>query len=103
MRRLAARAAAAGADIREHEPVEDVDALDAERVLVATDGYGRALLPELADVIWPTRGQIVVSEPLDRVLYDRRTTPGRDSITGSSSRTGGCCSAASATSRSWTS
>ena len=27
--------------------------------------------PELADAIWPTRGQVIVSEPLDRVLYDR--------------------------------
>jgi gamma-glutamylputrescine oxidase len=71
VRRLAARAAAAGADVREHDRVDDVDALDAERVLVATDGYGRDLLPELADAIWPARGQVVVSEPLDRVLYDR--------------------------------
>jgi glycine/D-amino acid oxidase-like deaminating enzyme len=71
VRRLAASATAAGAEIREHDPVGDVDALDAERVLVATDGYGRALLPELADAIWPARGQVVVSEPLDHVLYDR--------------------------------
>jgi gamma-glutamylputrescine oxidase len=26
---------------------------------------------ELADLIWPTRGQVIVSEPLDRVLFDR--------------------------------
>jgi len=71
VRRLAARAAAAGAEFREHDEVSDVDALDADTVLVATDGYGRALLPELADAIWPTRGQVVVSEPLDLVLYDR--------------------------------
>ena len=71
VRTLAARAAAAGAEICEHDPVGDVDALEAERVLVATDGYGRDLLPELADAIWPARGQVVVSEPLDRVLYDR--------------------------------
>lgn len=71
VRRLAARAAAAGAEIREHDPVEDIDALDADRVLVATDGYGHGLVAELADLIWPTRGQVVVSEPLDRVLYDR--------------------------------
>ncbi|HZD88042.1 MAG TPA: FAD-binding oxidoreductase [Gaiellaceae bacterium] len=71
VRRLAARAAAAGADVREHDLVEDVDALDAERVLVATDGYGHGLVPELADLIWPTRGQVIVSAPLDRVLYDR--------------------------------
>ncbi|MBV8065080.1 MAG: FAD-binding oxidoreductase [Actinobacteria bacterium] len=68
VRRLAARA---GVDVREHDRVEDVGALDADQVVVATDGYGRDLLPELADAIWPTRGQVVVSEPLDRVLYDR--------------------------------
>jgi len=71
VRRLAARAADAGAEIREHELVTDVGSLDADQVIVATDGYGRGLVPELADVIWPTRGQVIVSEPLDRVLYDR--------------------------------
>jgi gamma-glutamylputrescine oxidase len=71
VRRLAARAAAAGAEFREHDRVDDPEALDAERVLVATDGYGHGLVPELADAIWPARGQVVVSEPLDRVLYDR--------------------------------
>jgi glycine/D-amino acid oxidase-like deaminating enzyme len=71
VRRLAARAAEAGAELREHDPVEDVEALDAEHVLIATDGYGHGLVPELADLIWPTRGQVVVSEPLDSVLYDR--------------------------------
>jgi glycine/D-amino acid oxidase-like deaminating enzyme len=71
VRRLAAHAAAAGVEIREHDTVEDVEALDADRVLVATDGYGHGLIPELADLIWPTRGQVIVSEPLDRVLYDR--------------------------------
>ncbi len=71
VRRLAARAADAGAEFREHERVEDVGALDADRVLVATDGYGHGLVPELADLIWPTRGQVIASAPLDRVLYDR--------------------------------
>src|SRR5205085_443959 len=71
VRRLAARAAEAGAELREHDRVEDVDALDADRVLIATDGYGHGLVPELADLIWPTRGQVVVSEPLGSVLYDR--------------------------------
>jgi glycine/D-amino acid oxidase-like deaminating enzyme len=71
VRRLAALAAAAGAEIREHDRVENVGALDADRVLVATDGYGHGLVPELADLIWPTRGQVIASEPLDRVLYDR--------------------------------
>jgi gamma-glutamylputrescine oxidase len=71
VRRLAALAAGVGAEIREHDPVDDVEALDADRVLVATDGYGHGLVPELADLIWPTRGQVIASEPLDAVLYDR--------------------------------
>jgi len=71
MRRLAALAADAGAEIREHERVDDVTALDADQVVVATDGYGHGLVPELSETIWPTRGQIIVSEPLDRMLYDR--------------------------------
>jgi glycine/D-amino acid oxidase-like deaminating enzyme len=71
VRRLAAQAVAAGAEFREHDTVDDVEALDAERVLVATDGYGHGLVAELADLIWPTRGQVIASEPLDRVLYDR--------------------------------
>jgi glycine/D-amino acid oxidase-like deaminating enzyme len=71
VRRLAARAAESGAEIREHDPVQDVGALDADHVVVATDGYGHGLVDELKDLIWPTRGQVIVSEPLDRVLYDR--------------------------------
>src|SRR6185437_4876842 len=71
VRRLAARAAAAGVEIREHELVGDVKTLEAEQVIVATDGYGHGLVPELADTIWPTRGQVIVSEPIDRVLYDK--------------------------------
>ena len=71
VRRLALRAAEAGAEIREHDRVDDVAALDAEHVVVATDGSGHGLVPELADLIWPARGQVVVSEPLERVLYDR--------------------------------
>jgi glycine/D-amino acid oxidase-like deaminating enzyme len=71
VRRLAVRAAEAGAEFREHDPVGSVDALDADRVLVATDGYGHGLVAELADLIWPTRGQVVVSEPLEDQLYDR--------------------------------
>src|SRR3954451_4205115 len=71
VRRIAARAADAGAEIREHDSVDDVAALEADTVIVATDGYGHGLVTELADLVWPTRGQVIVSEPLDDVLYDR--------------------------------
>ena len=79
---------------------QDVEALDADRVLVATDGYGHGLVAELADLIWPTRGQVIVSEPLDASSTTGPTMRARASTTGSSFPTAGSCSAASATSRS---
>jgi glycine/D-amino acid oxidase-like deaminating enzyme len=69
VRRLAARAVEAGAEMREHERVESLDELDAEQVLVATDGYTHGLLPELDSVVRPTRGQVIVTEPLERRLF----------------------------------
>ena len=70
------------------------------RVVLATDGYGRGLVPELDERIWPARGQVVATEPLDERLFPSRTTRARASITGSSSRTGGWSPAGSETSRS---
>jgi gamma-glutamylputrescine oxidase len=69
VRRLAARAAAAGAELREHEQVGSLDELDADQVVIATDGYTRGLLPELDDAILPTRGQVIATEPLSRQLF----------------------------------
>ncbi|MDQ5821650.1 MAG: FAD-binding oxidoreductase [Actinomycetota bacterium] len=69
VRRLAASAAEAGVEIRERGRVEDVDELPAERVVVATDGYGGSLLPELARVVTPVRGQVIVTEPLGQRLF----------------------------------
>jgi len=68
--RLAAAAVDAGAVFVEGERVESLDALDAEQVVVATDGYGRGLIPELADAVWPARGQVVATEPLPERLFD---------------------------------
>lgn len=70
VRRLARLAAEAGAEIREHERIETLDGLDAEHVLVATDGYTRGLVSELDAAIRPTRGQVVTTEPLPRKLFD---------------------------------
>jgi len=70
VRRLAAHAAAAGADVHEHEPVT-VEGVDADVVVAAGDGFTAALLPELAAVVRPTRGQVLVTEPLDELLYGR--------------------------------
>jgi gamma-glutamylputrescine oxidase len=71
VRRLGRLAAEAGADVREHSRVGSLNELDADHVVVATDGYGEGLLPELDAAITPTRGQVVVTEPLERLLYDR--------------------------------
>jgi gamma-glutamylputrescine oxidase len=64
VRRLARAAVEAGAEIVEHHRVESLDELEADEVVVATDGYGRGLIPELEDAIWPARGQVVATEPL---------------------------------------
>jgi gamma-glutamylputrescine oxidase len=69
VRRLAAHAAAAGADIREHEPAS-VD-VDADAVVVAGDGFTASLLPDLADLVRPTRGQVLATDPLPELRYPR--------------------------------
>ena len=71
VRRLGRLAAEAGADVRERTRVGSLDELDADVVVVATDGYGQGLLPALDAAVTPTRGQVVVTEPLQRLLYDR--------------------------------
>jgi glycine/D-amino acid oxidase-like deaminating enzyme len=69
-RRLAALAADAGAEIREHSRVTLAD-LRAERVVVATDGYGSGLLPVLDGWIRPARAQVLVTEPLPEQRFPR--------------------------------
>jgi glycine/D-amino acid oxidase-like deaminating enzyme len=70
VRRLAARAAEAGAEIREHDVVT-LEAVDADVVVVAGDGYTASLIPELAPIVKPTRGQVLATQPLPELLYAR--------------------------------
>jgi glycine/D-amino acid oxidase-like deaminating enzyme len=70
VRRLARHAAEAGADIREGDAVT-VDGVGADVVVVASDGFTASLLPELAHVVRPTRGQVLATEPLPDLLYAR--------------------------------
>jgi gamma-glutamylputrescine oxidase len=70
VRRLAAHAVEAGAEIREHEPVR-VEDVDADAIVVAGDGFTAALLPELHDAVRPTRGQVLATEPLSERRYER--------------------------------
>ncbi len=69
VRRLAERAAEAGAEIREGSRVETLDDLSAPTVVIATDGYTNGLVAELDAVIRPIRNQVVVTEPLEELLY----------------------------------
>jgi glycine/D-amino acid oxidase-like deaminating enzyme len=69
VRRLAGRAAEAGAQFREHTRVASLDELEAEHVVVATDGYTSGLVPALDDAVTPARGQVIVTERLGRQLF----------------------------------
>lgn len=71
VRRLAARALDAGAELREHTRVSSLDELEADHVVIASDGYPSGLVPELDGAVKPTRGQVVATEPLPEQLYDR--------------------------------
>jgi glycine/D-amino acid oxidase-like deaminating enzyme len=70
VRRLAALAAEEGVEFREQDRVAALDELDAEQIVIATDGSGRGLLPELDDALWPARGQVLATEPLRERLFD---------------------------------
>ncbi len=70
VRRLAALAAEAGVEIREHSRLESAAGLDGANVLVATDGYPSGLLGPLEGLIVPTRGQMIATEPLSERLFD---------------------------------
>jgi gamma-glutamylputrescine oxidase len=68
VRRLAAHAANAGAEICEGERVT-IEELDADAVVVACDGFIPQLLPELP--VRATRGQVLATEPLRERLYEQ--------------------------------
>jgi gamma-glutamylputrescine oxidase len=70
VRRIAARAAAAGVEIRERERVGSVEGADAEVVVVASDGYPSGLLGPLEGLILPTRGQVIATEPIPERLFE---------------------------------
>ena len=69
VRRLAALAAGAGAEIHERSRVPSLGDVDATHVVIATDGYSEGLLPELETAVQATRGQVVATEPLPELLF----------------------------------
>lgn len=70
VQQLATSAAETGADFAPHHRVESLEELEAEQIVIATDGSGRGLLPELDDALWPARGQVIATEPLARRLFE---------------------------------
>src|SRR5262249_14286356 len=69
VRRRAARAAEAGAGIREPHRGASLDRLDAQPTLCATHGYTEGLVEELDRAVRSTRGQVIVTAPLGEELY----------------------------------
>jgi gamma-glutamylputrescine oxidase len=70
VQRLADLAVEAGVAFLEHHPVEAMAAVEAEQIVIATDGSGRGLLPELDEALWPARGQVIATAPLPERLFD---------------------------------
>jgi glycine/D-amino acid oxidase-like deaminating enzyme len=70
VRRLAARAAEAGVEIHEHTRVGSAEETGADTVVVATDGYPSGLLGDLEGLVVPTRGQVIATEPFERMLFE---------------------------------
>jgi glycine/D-amino acid oxidase-like deaminating enzyme len=73
VRRLAAHAAEAGAELVERHPIdrEGIEALEADDVVIAVDGLTDALVPELRGFVHPMRGQVLATEPLPELVYGR--------------------------------
>jgi gamma-glutamylputrescine oxidase len=65
VRRIAERAVEAGAEFRLGTRVVSPAETEAGTVVVCTDGYRSGLLGEIEGLIVPTRGQIIVTEPID--------------------------------------
>jgi gamma-glutamylputrescine oxidase len=69
VRRLAGLAAEAGVEIHERSRVDSLEELDADHVVIATDGYTHGLVPALDAAVRPTRGQVLATEPLHELLF----------------------------------
>ena len=69
VRRIGVAAADAGVEFRLGKRVESLDDLEADRVLVATDGYPSGLLGPLEGLIIPTRGQMLATAPVEQRLF----------------------------------
>jgi gamma-glutamylputrescine oxidase len=69
-RRVAQHASTLGVEFVEGHRVTSLSELEAERVLVATDGYPSGLLGDFEALIVPTRGQMIATEPIPERLFE---------------------------------
>jgi len=67
---LADLAVEAGAAFAEHRPIQSLEDVEAEQIVIATDGSGRGLLPELDEALWPARGQVLATAPVADRLFE---------------------------------
>jgi gamma-glutamylputrescine oxidase len=70
---LATAARDAGARLREHSPVVDLGAVEADRVIVAIDGGLESAVPSLAGRVRTARLQMLATARTDEVRIDRPT------------------------------
>jgi glycine/D-amino acid oxidase-like deaminating enzyme len=73
VRMLAAEARQAGATLVENANVENLAALDADRVIVAVDGGLERIVPELSNRVRTARLQMLATARTDEVKIDRPT------------------------------
>jgi glycine/D-amino acid oxidase-like deaminating enzyme len=71
VRRLAAAAVEAGAEIAERAPVGSLADLRPATVVIASDGYPAGVAPELDAAVQPTRAQVVATAPIAERLFER--------------------------------
>src|SRR6202007_2943094 len=69
VRRLAALAAEAGVELREHDRLDSLADAGGAQVVVATDGYTGGLVPEVDAVVRAARAQVLVTAPLGRTVF----------------------------------
>jgi glycine/D-amino acid oxidase-like deaminating enzyme len=70
VRRVAAKAAEAGVEIRQRTRLDAVAEAGADTVVVATDGYPSGLLEQLEGLVVPTRGQVIATEPIPERWFE---------------------------------
>ena len=70
VQRLADLAAEAGAAFAENHRIESLENVEADQIVIATDGSGRGLLPELDEALWPARGQVIATTPIRERLFE---------------------------------